>query len=207
MRSTRAATSSAAYEVSGRSRQKQRTKAALIVAARELVARGATLTIDDAAAAAGVSRATAYRYFPSQDLLLAEAHPETTRSSLLPAHSPEDPVRRLKIVMREYTRIVLETEPQQRAMLRLSLDGGRQLPLRQGRAIGWIEDALAPLRSRLGAAALHRLALQIRSATGIESLVWLVDIGGMTRKQAVKLMCESADALLERALERIADTN
>ena len=201
MRSTRAAASPASYDSSGRTRQKQRTKAALIAAARELIARGATLTIDEAAAAAGVSRATAYRYFPSQDLLLAAAHPETTRSSLLPARSPEDPVRRLQIVMREYTRIVLETEPQQRAMLRLSLDGSRDLPLRQGRAIGWIEDALAPLRDRLGAAVLHRLALQIRSATGIESLVWLVDVGGLTRKQAVKLMCESADALLERALE------
>jgi hypothetical protein len=89
-------------------------------------------------------------------------------------------------------------------MLRLALEGGdadrAALPLRQGRSIGWLEDALAPLRDRLGAAATRRLVLAIRSATGIEALIWLTDVGGMTREAAVKLMRWSAAALLEAAL-------
>ena len=52
-------------------------------------------------------------------------------------------------VVVEFTRMIVETESQQRTMLRLSLEptggGRRDLPLRQGRAIAWIAEALAPL--------------------------------------------------------------
>ena len=191
------------YETRGRTHQKHRTKAALVAAARELVARGVTPTVDQAAEAAAISRTTAYRYFPTRAALLAAAHPETATTSLLPANAPEHDVRaRLRLVVRAYTRIVLETESQQRTMLRLSLgdDAPIELPLRQGRVIGWIEDALAPARARLGAKTIRRLALAIRSATGIESLVWLVDVGGLSRPAAIEIMRASADALLEAGL-------
>src|SRR3989441_3706494 len=72
------------YELSGRTRQKQRTRIALVTAARELVARGETPTVDEAAASASVSRTTAYRYFPNQRSLLVAAHPEIEARSLLP---------------------------------------------------------------------------------------------------------------------------
>jgi hypothetical protein len=87
-------------------------------------------------------------------------------------------------------------------MLRLSLEpgGGEELLLRQGRAIGWIEDALAPLRGRLRPSALRRLVLAIRSACGIEALVWLTDVAGLSRQQASRLMRWSALALLRAAL-------
>ncbi len=89
-------------------------------------------------------------------------------------------------------------------MLRLSLEAdpneSGDLPLRQGRAIGWIEDALAPLRSRLDDAELHRLALAVRSAAGIEALVWLTDIAGLSRSEAVELMRWSARAMYDSAL-------
>ena len=75
--------SSPPYEVGGRADQKRRTRAALVSAARELVARGVTPTVADAADAASISRAAAYRYFPNQALLLVAAHPETAARSLL----------------------------------------------------------------------------------------------------------------------------
>src|SRR3954467_8410969 len=56
----------------GRVSQKNRTRAALVAAAREMVEAGNQPTVSDAAEAAGISRATAYRYFPAQELLLAE---------------------------------------------------------------------------------------------------------------------------------------
>ncbi|MGW2214801.1 hypothetical protein ACWCSD_07435 [Nonomuraea sp. NPDC001684] len=46
------------------------------------------------------------------------------------------------------------------------------------------------------------LAVAIRAATGIESLVWLTDIAGYPRQQAVETMCSSARALLVAALDR-----
>ncbi|MBA3427049.1 MAG: TetR family transcriptional regulator, partial [Actinobacteria bacterium] len=63
------------YERTGRTNQKSRTRAALIAAARELLAQGVTPTIEGAAAAAAISRTTAYRYFPNLRALLAAAYP------------------------------------------------------------------------------------------------------------------------------------
>ena len=195
---------SIAYESAGRTHQKQRTRQALIDAARELMARGITPKVDEAAANAFISRTTAYRYFPNQRALLIAAHPEIEARSLLPEVPPADPEARLDIVIQSFLRLIVDTEPQQRAMLRLSLDPEPsvrgELPLRQGRAIGWISEALAPLGSRMSKAEVRRLAIAIRSAAGIEALVWLTDIAGLSRKQAVEVMLGSARALLRSAL-------
>ncbi|MDN4642791.1 TetR/AcrR family transcriptional regulator [Arthrobacter sp. PsM3] len=191
------------YQDAGRTGQKRRTLEALVAVAREAVAAGETPTVDSTAAAAGVARSTAYRYFPSQRELLAAAHPETARKSLLPADAPEDPEARLDAVVREFTQLIVTTEAQQRTMLRLSLDpdpAEPALPLRQGRAIAWIEEALNPLRDRFSAPEIRALALAVRSATGIEALVWLTDIGGLSREQAMESMRWSARALLQQAL-------
>ena len=119
--------------------------------------------MEDAAAAAGVSRATAYRYFPNQRALVLAAHPEIGATSLLGDDPPSEPEERLERVVGEFVRLTLATEPQLRMMLRLSLDpdSSDELVLRQGRAIGWIDEALAPLRGTVPRAALRRLVLAI----------------------------------------------
>jgi AcrR family transcriptional regulator len=178
----------------------------LVAAARDLVARGATPRVEDAAAAASISRTTAYRYFPNQRALLVAAHPETEASSLLPPEAPDDPATRLDAVIDSFTRLIAETEPQQRTMLRLSLepsasDGAPGL-LRKGRAIGWIEDALSPLRGKIPARELRRLVLAIRSATGIEARVWLTDVAGLSSDEAMEVMRWSARAMYQSALSK-----
>jgi AcrR family transcriptional regulator len=199
---------STAYELSGRIGQKQRTRSALVNAARDLVAAGVTPTVEQAAAAAGISRTAAYRYFPNQRSLLGAAHPETSAASLLPDLPPADAAERLAAVIGAFTDLIRDTEAQQRTMLRLSLTADPAergaLPLRQGRAIGWIEEALAPVRDQLPGPALHRLALAIRSAVGIEALVWLTDIAGLSRDAAAQLMSWSAQAMLHAALTQKA---
>ncbi|MEO9015233.1 MAG: TetR/AcrR family transcriptional regulator, partial [Terrimesophilobacter sp.] len=168
------------YSVSGRVAQKRRTRDALVAAARDLVALGETPTVEAAASSASVSRTTAYRYFPNQRDLLVAAHPETVAASLLPADASEDPAERLEAVVLAFTTLIIDTEAQQRTMRRLSLEAApaepAALPLRQGRAIGWITEALQPLSDRLGAQRVHALVLAIRSAIGIEALVWLTDV-------------------------------
>ena len=196
---------STAYEAGGRTAQKQRTRNALVDAARALVARGESPTVEEAAEAASISRATAYRYFPGQRDLLIAAHPEIDDFSLLPADPPADAAARLDLAVERFAELVVATEPQQRTMLRLSLeadDGGRRrLLLRQGRAIEWLKEALAPLREQMSDRELHRLVLAIRSATGIEAFVWLVDVAGLDRDDATAVMRWSASALLRAAME------
>jgi AcrR family transcriptional regulator len=195
---------STAYEKTGRAAQKQRTRAALVEAARALVAAGMTPTVEEAAAAAAISRTTAYRYFPSKRALLLAAHPEVGAASMLPADAPGDAASRLDLVVRAFTEMIRDTEAQQRTMLRISLDDAPEhhdLPLRQGRAIAWIGEALEVLRGRLADAELDQLVNAIRATVGIEALVWLVDIAGLSRQDAGSLMRWSAHALLEAALE------
>lgn len=191
-------------DTTGRWRQKQRTRQTLIDSARDLVTLGTTPTVEQAAERAGISRTTAYRYFPNQRALLVAAHPEIGTASFLPRDAPTEPAARLRAVVERFTQLISDTEPQQRTMLRLSLeqrdDGASELPLRQGRAIGWIEESLEPLRSRLTDAEVRQLAVAIRSATGIEALVWLRDVAGLSPADAVALMRWSADALLHAAL-------
>lgn len=192
------------YEQTGRSHQKARTYRALVAAARDLIAHGATPTIDEAAAAAGISRATAFRYFPNQNALLVAAHPFIDAVSLLDDGAPDDPVERLALVVAAHGQQILELEHQFRTMLRLSLDPDPerrdQLVLRKGRAIAWIEDALTPLRSSMSDDEVHRLAVAIRSVEGIEAFVWLTDIAGLSRRDAIAAMAWSAQALLAAAL-------
>ena len=191
------------YEAHGRVGQKGRTRSALISAARELIAQGATPTVEAAAAAALISRTTAYRYFSSQRALLIAAHPEIEMTSMLPPKPPEDPQSRLDAVLHEFHRMILETELQQRTALRLSLEPGSQPgdhPLRQGRAVGWIAEALSPLQGVLPEEELMRLVLAIRSATGIEALVWLTDVAELSREEATALMRGTAQTLLRSAV-------
>lgn len=197
-------TMSTPYEQGGYSNLKGRHREALVAAARDLVSRGITPTVEQAAVAAALSRTTAYRYFPNQTALLVAAHPEVGARSLLDPDPPQDAAARLDIVIDRFIAQVLESEPQQRTMLRLSLETSsgprRSLPLRQGRAIEWIAEALEPLRGRLTEGELHRLVLAIRSAVGIEALVWLCDVAGLSRAEAAQLMRWSARSLLEAAL-------
>jgi AcrR family transcriptional regulator len=193
---------SISYERTGRTAQKARTRAALIDAARELLAAGRTPSVEEAAEAAGVSRATAYRYFANRRALLVAAHPEVEATELLGDDAPDDAHERLDRTIAELIRLTIDTEPELRTMLRLSLEPGprQELVLRQGRAIGWIETALCPLQAQLVPSQLRRLVLAIRAACGIEALVWLTDVAGLSRDEAAKLMRWSAQGLLRAAL-------
>jgi AcrR family transcriptional regulator len=190
------------YESTGRTQQKTRTRQALIAATRELLAEGRTPQVEDAAARASISRTTAYRYFPNQRSLLLAAHPEISPDTLLPDDAPTEPVARLDAFMAAFSRYNLDWEPQLRTSLRLSLEPQNARPpaLRQGRAIAWIEHALQPRRETRPDVDVPQLAVAIRSATGIEALIWLVDVAGHTRDEAAETVRRTAQALLAAAI-------
>jgi AcrR family transcriptional regulator len=190
------------YLESGRSRQKQRTRDQLIAAARELITAGDTPRVEEVAEAAGISRPTAYRYFASQAELLAAAYPETAVASVLPDPPPTALEERVAAVAQFVIDRVQESEPQQRAMLRLSLgDVPHELPLRQGRVIPWFVEALEPMVESIGDKSVHRLALALRAACGIETHVWLSDVAGLAPTEVSALQQWMVNALVKQALE------
>ena len=71
---------------------------------------------------------------------------------------------RLEAVAEALASQIVERESELRGQLRLSLqqDGGerRELPFGTGRAIVWIEEALAPLRERRRGPGLDRFVLR-----------------------------------------------
>jgi AcrR family transcriptional regulator len=194
------------YVLTGRARQKQRTRDALVAATRALIKAGTAPTVEQAAYAAGVSRPTAYRYFHNQRALLVAARPELDALSLLADPQAGDPRERLGEVVETITSWVVEWEAELRTALRLSLDPGAPedpLRMRAGRAVGWIVDALSPLSDRMVPEELERLAMAIRSAIGIEAFVWLVDVAGRTPEQAQAITRWSAMALYDSAVGRL----
>jgi AcrR family transcriptional regulator len=192
------------YESTGRVNQKARTRDALIAATRELLAQGVVPTMEIAAAAAAISRTTAYRYFPSMRELIVAAYPHVEQQSLLGPNPPDDPVARLETVAETHASRILANEAQMRAVLRLSLEGIRppELPMHSGVRVAWIEDALAPLRGQIAEDQLQRLIHGIGATLGIEAFVWLTDIAGLPREEAAAIIRSNAIGLLQAALAK-----
>src|SRR5437660_7637760 len=106
----------------GRINQKQRTRRAIVEAAAELVRENRTPTVADAAERALVSRATAYRYFPSQQSLLNEVQADAIQPSIdaLLAGVGDDIETRVATITRELARMVLADEALFRNQIRAS---------------------------------------------------------------------------------------
>ena len=88
-------------------------------------------------------------------------------------------------------------------MLRLSLESNAPSTANFRSALGGA-SAGSPTRSPTSWPAsepeLRRLVIAIASAVGIDALVWLTDIAGLSRPQAVEQMRWSARELLKGAL-------
>jgi AcrR family transcriptional regulator len=197
----------------GRDRQKARTRRALLEAAGRLLADGRSPSITEVADAAEVSRRTAYRYFPTQEQLHTEAALETLRSGIeeIVAHSPErgeDPEARLDRAVRAIQRSVIANESLLRTMVRLTVTpSARTKPDPMGRRRGyrrieWIELALEPVRKRLGKRRFDRLVRALTLSIGIEAMIVLRDLNGLSEEEAESVSRWTARALLRESLER-----
>jgi AcrR family transcriptional regulator len=186
---------------------------AVVTAAAELLRQGRTPTVAEAAVAASVSRATAYRYFPSQDQLLVEAVLEAVlpdvQALLAAPELNSDPEARLDALVQAVQAMVVANEPAFRTMLRLSLEprqpeplpGGDNSPFRRGgRRIGWLEEVLAPARPRLSERQFRNLLAALSLFLGIETQVVLRDVCGLEPEEAEDVARWSARVLLRAAI-------
>src|ERR1700682_3085059 len=94
----------------GRTKQKQRTRAALLDAAADLARRGGSPSIAQVADAANISHATAYRYFPNTQSLWADVAVGRTHVEHITADLPDDVHERVEIVIRRTTHMQFADE-------------------------------------------------------------------------------------------------
>lgn len=194
------------YESFGRMNQKRRTRQALVLAAAESVQRGETPTVAQVAEAALVAKSTAYRYFPTQEMLLATAHLEIVNRPGLAAvfaasSGPGSAAERLDAVIRADHALVTAHEAAYRAFLRSTLAPRTDdTPRRPGNRLRYLGSALEPVRERLGEARLARLVVALAMSVGIESLIALQDISGLSADEAQEVKRWVAATLLHGSL-------
>ena len=190
----------------GRINQKQRTRLTITRAARDLVAAGQSPTVAEAADAAGVSRATAYRYFSTQEALLLDVLLDSSvpdmEAVIASVEQSGDVEMRLNAVIRAAVDLNMNNEPAFRTMLRGSLDGDSERRLRGGRRMGWIEHALEPIRDDLSEDRFARLVSGLSMLCGIEALIVLRDVVGIDDDTEIRRTVEaSALAMLRGTLK------
>lgn len=187
----------------GRERQTRRTRRALLGAADELFAEGRVPTVADVAERADVARATAYRYFPTQEALLLETSylgdSEPLRSLAALVDEIDDPRDRLAEAVRRGAEWTLGREARLRAVLRTSLDPAQNLA-RPARRRGYIAQLLEPIRDDLEPAVYDRLAAGLTLLFGIDPIVSLRDNGDLDAEQIPDALAWVAYQLVEVAL-------
>ncbi|CDF83827.1 TetR family transcriptional regulator [Pseudomonas knackmussii B13] len=168
-----------------RQQQKQRTRQALLQAAATLLSQGGRPTLEEVAAQAMVSRATAYRYFPKIETLYLEASIDVDTpqaEQVLAGVSGRDAVARLRRVDDALDAMSRANEVALRMMLAQSLELSARgesdavLPVRQNRRTPLIDAALEPLSARFTPAALKNLRHALALVMGPEAMIVFKDV-------------------------------
>ena len=186
----------------GRTSQRNRTRKALAAAAQKLMRAGGQPSVTEAAEAAGISRATAYRYFPTQEMLWAEVALFDVDGPLFAARRQGEPAAEaVADLVRRVGAWAYRNEQPLRTLLRLSLDSATEVR-RPGHRIEWIAEVLAPVRNQMDAETYDRLSRALTLVIGIDPIVVMKDIAAATREQALDTLAWTARTLVEAALHQ-----
>jgi len=191
-----------------RPNQKRRTRKDLLQAAARLMKQGRRPSLEEVAEEALVSRATAYRYFPTIEALLAEASADVVTpepEELFAGGGPADPVARVETVDTALHDMMLANEPALRLMLANTLQraatgqAAGDLPLRQNRRSPLIEAALAPARKQFKPSGYDMLGKALALVIGTEAMVVFKDVLQLPDAEARKVKRWAIRALVEAA--------
>lgn len=171
-------------------------------------------SVAEVAVRSKVSRATAYRYFPSRSALVTaviDASLGPVRS--FASDSPDGRERLHELFASTFPRFK-EFEPQLRAAAQLTLEQWaleragllEEEPYRRGHRVRILEHAIAPLAPTLPPAVRVRLHRALSVIYGIEPYIVLKDIWGLADREVEKIAVWIADALVDAALRDAATT-
>jgi len=185
-----------------------RTYKSLLAQAMALTSRGRLVTVAEVAAAAGVSRATAYRYFPSRSLLISAIVGESLGPVRRFESRATDGRARVQELFTSTFPRFRQYEAHMRAALQVSLEhwalerSGRisEEPYRRGHRVSILKRVAAPLKSQMSDSKYRRLLCALSMVFGIEPYVVLKDIWGCSDRQVQATARWMADALIDAAL-------
>lgn len=185
-----------------------RTRRLMLAAATRLMQAGTIPSITDVAEAADVSRATAYRYFPSQAALVHAVVDEALGPILDWKSGSRDARVRTKSLLTASIPRIEAFEATFRAALKHALDQWAMRNARtessepqftRGHRIALLRDAVAPLAGSMAPHMLDRLTRALSLLFGIEALIILKDIWGMEGEEAREVILWAADLLVASA--------
>jgi AcrR family transcriptional regulator len=190
-----------------------RTYHLLLTTAMEVIRDGHVPSIAELAMRAHVSRATAYRYFPSRSVLIT-AVVDTSLGPVRTWQSKEKNGHARVIEMFTTTfPSFKEFEPQLRSAVQLSLEQWaleragllEEEPYRRGHRMNILAHAVQPFEGQLKPRVLDRLKKALSVIYGIEPHIVLKDIWGVGDREVEAIALWMADALVSAALKE-ADT-
>jgi len=191
-------------ERQGRERQKERTRRAIVAAARELTRSGTEVTMPRVAERAMVSEATMYRYFPDLTALIQETlaglWPDPA-AALAPVETSEDPAERVAFACEHLLRGVHAYEGSVRAAISHTITAPGTANARPGLRFGLIDHALAPFAASLAPAAMTRLKLDLAVVVSAEAFFTLTDLCGLAPDDAIASAVRTATTLTRAAFD------
>jgi AcrR family transcriptional regulator len=180
----------------------------LLDTAIDIIRDGHIPSVAEVAVRSNVSRATAYRYFPSRSALItAVIDKSLTPVRTFPSNAPEARDRLHELFNETFPRFT-QYEAQLRAAAQLSLEQWaleragllEEEPYRRGHRLRILEHALAPFKARMPESIRTRLHRALSIVYGIEPYIILKDIWGLPNREVEKVALWMADALVDAAL-------
>lgn len=182
----------------------------MLETATRLMQEGKTPSVSEVAEAAEVSRATAYRYFPSQAALVNAVVDEALGPILNWESDSNSAGERVENLFRTSMPRINQFEATFRAALKLSLEQAAQSEagtteaeprFTRGHRVALLKDALRPLRGTLPPKQVERLAQALSLLFGVEVLIILKDMWGLTERQAYSVAEWAALSLVQAGTE------
>ena len=165
-------------------------------------------SVAEVAVRSNVSRATAYRYFPSRSALVTAVIDSSLGPvRILASDNPSGRERVHELFAQTFPRFK-EFEAQLRAAAQLSLEQWaleragllEEEPYRRGHRVRILQHAIEPLAPLMTAATRDRLHRALSVVYGIEPYVILKDIWGLPDREVERVALWMADALIDAAL-------
>lgn len=169
-------------------------------------------SVPEVAVRSKVSRATAYRYFPSRSALVTAVIDSSLGPVRTLASENPDGLQRVRELFVQTFPRFKEFEPQLRAAAQLSLEQWaleragllEEEPYRRGHRVRILAHAIKPLAPQLTPALSNRLHHALSVIYGIESYIILKDIWGLPDREVERTALWMANALVEAAVRESA---